>query len=128
MNDAGAVFELTSPTTVELPEFSPAPGTYIQPQSVEIADPTLGAIMYYTTNGTTPTTSSNKYTGAITVAATETIEAIGVASGLTNSPVASATYTITPPAATPEFSPAAGSYPSAQKVSITDGTAGAVIY
>ena len=48
----------------------------------------------YTTNGTTPTTSSTKYTTAISVSATETIEAIAVAAGYTNSAVASAKYTI----------------------------------
>src|SRR5271156_2335212 len=53
--------------------------------------------IYYTTNGTTPTTSSTKYTSAITVSSTETIEAIAVASGYANSAVASATYTINSP-------------------------------
>jgi trimeric autotransporter adhesin len=78
------------------PILSPAGGTFTTPQTVTISDSTAGASIYYTTNGTTPTTSSAKYTGAITVSATETIEAIAVASGYTNSTVASATYTITP--------------------------------
>jgi hypothetical protein len=77
------------------PTFSPASGTYSTGQSVTIADTTSGATIYYTTDGkTTPTTSSTKYTGAITVSSTETIEAIAVASGYSNSAVASATYTI----------------------------------
>ena len=128
LNAAGTVFELTNPSTVEVPQFSPPPGTYIQPPSVEITDPTPNSVIYYTTTGVAPTTSSTKYTGAITVSATETIEAIAVASGLTNSPVAKATYTITPPAATPAFSPVAGTYPSAQQVTISDSTKGATIY
>jgi len=83
-------------TTAGTPEFSPAPGTYTLPQSVTIIDEAPGAILYYTTNGTTPTTSSTKYTGPISVTVTETIKAIAVAKGYTNSAVGSATYTITP--------------------------------
>ena len=114
--------------TVTTPTFSPAAGTYTSTQNVTIADSTAGATIYYTTNGTTATTSSTVYAGAIAVSATETIEAIAVASGYTNSAVATATYTITPPAATPMFSPAAGTYTSAQSVTLSDATAGATIY
>ena len=48
----------------------------------------------YTTHGTMPTTASTKYSGAISVTATETIKVIAVATGYLNSAVASATYTI----------------------------------
>ena len=58
----------------------------------------------------TPTTSSAIYAAPITVSATETLEAIAVKSGDTNSAVASAAYTITPPptVSTPSFTPPAG--------------------
>ncbi len=45
-------------------------------------------------DGSTPTASSTLYTGPINIAATTTVKAIGLASGLANSTVASATYTI----------------------------------
>jgi hypothetical protein len=85
------------------PTFSPAAGTYSTTQSVALSDATAGAAIYYTTNGTTPTTASTKYTAGtpISVSATETIQAIATATGFAQSPVASATYTITPPAAAP---------------------------
>jgi len=80
------------------PTFSPVAGTYTAAQSVTISDTTTGATIYYTTNGSTPTTSSTVYSGAITVASTETLEAIAAATGYTTSAVASAAYTIASPA------------------------------
>jgi hypothetical protein len=81
--------------TAATPTFSPAAGTYSSAQSVSISDATSGATIYYTTNGTTPTTSSTQYTGPITVSSTETLQAIAAATGDTNIGVASAVYTIT---------------------------------
>lgn len=82
-------------TVTAAPEFSPAAGTYSIAQSVTITDADPHATIYYAINGT-PTTSSTKYTGPIAVKTSETIEAIATASGLTESAVVSADYTITP--------------------------------
>jgi hypothetical protein len=79
------------------PAFKPAAGTYPSAQNVTITDGTAKAIIYYTTNGNTPTTSSTKYTGtAIKVSTTETIKAIAVATGYSQSALQTATYTIKP--------------------------------
>ena len=117
-----------SGTAAATPTFSPVAGTYATAQTVTISDTTSGATIYYTTNGTTPTTSSTKYTAPITVSSSQTIQAIAVASGFTQSAVGSATYTITPVAATPTFSPIAGTYTTTQTVTISDATSGATIY
>ncbi|MDY6302446.1 MAG: chitobiase/beta-hexosaminidase C-terminal domain-containing protein [Bacteroidales bacterium] len=76
------------------PTFNPGEGTYTEAQNVSISCATSGATIYYTTDGTTPTTSSAVYSSAITVNETTTIKAIAVASGYDNSAVAEATYTI----------------------------------
>jgi peptidoglycan/xylan/chitin deacetylase (PgdA/CDA1 family) len=117
-----------SATRVSTPAFSPVAGTYTGAQNVSISCATSGATIYYTTNGTTPTTSSTVYSAPISVTSTKTVKALAIRSGLTNSAVASATYTISiPTAATPVFSPVAGTYTSAQNVTISDATAGASI-
>jgi hypothetical protein len=84
----------STPSTVAAPTFSPAGGTYGSAQSVNISDVTSGATIYYTTNGTTPTTSSTRYSGPVTVGSTETLQAVAVAAGASSGTVASAAYTI----------------------------------
>ena len=76
------------------PSFSPAPGTYAGSVTVSIFSTTPGATMYYTTDGTTPTTASKKYTAPITLTATTTLKAIATGPNLANSAVSSAPYTI----------------------------------
>jgi hypothetical protein len=109
------------------PTFSPSPLTSTSTQSVSLADTTSGAAIYYTIDGTTPTSGSTPYTGPIPVSITTTIKAIAVAAGMTTpSAIASGTYTIVTVA--PTFSPAAGSFSSTQSVSVLDTTSGAAIY
>jgi hypothetical protein len=76
------------------PSFSLAGGTYNRSQSITLADASSGVTVYYTTDGTTPTTSSARYRGPISVTRTSTINAIATRTGWTNSSVASATYII----------------------------------
>jgi hypothetical protein len=91
-----------SPLTAT-PTFSLAPGAYTGTQQVTLSDATAGATIYYTTNGTAPTISSAQYVAGtpLSISATETIEAMAVASGYGASVVATGTYTIsasgTPP-------------------------------
>jgi hypothetical protein len=52
-----------------------------------------GATIYYTTDGTDPTTASTKYTGAIAITKDTTVKAIAVENGKTVSTVTTATFT-----------------------------------
>ena len=85
------------------PTFAPPPGAYLTPQSETISEAIAGATIHYTTDEKAPRpprpntaeqSASKKYTVAIAVAATETIEAIAVATGYGKSAVATAVFTI----------------------------------
>jgi hypothetical protein len=117
-------------TPAAAPAFSLAGGTYTTPQTLILTDTTPGAVIRYTTNGSTPTAFSTRYTGAITVASTELVQAIAIATGYSNSPISSKSYTYTPlpPAAAPVFSLAGGIYNTPQTLTLTDTTPGAVIH
>lgn len=78
--------------SVATPYFSPAEGTYYGPTDVSIHGQE-GATVYYTLDGTNPTTSSAVYSAPITISQTTTVKAMAVLNG-NNSDVASATYTI----------------------------------
>lgn len=86
------------PVQVALATFLPIAGSYVGAQLVTVSSLTAGASFYYTTNGSTPTISSTPYVGAINVGVSETLKVLGVKSGLTDSAIASAAYTISAPA------------------------------
>ena len=67
---------------------------------VTLASTDSGATIYYTTDGSTPTTSSQVYQAPFLVAASVTVKAIGVASGLAQSAVQSDALSITVPSGT----------------------------
>ena len=79
--------------TVEMPTFTPESGTtFTDKLTVTIAG-VEGADIYYTLDGTNPTTDSSKYEAPIELTATTTVKAIAVKEGMNNSGIASATYT-----------------------------------
>jgi hypothetical protein len=64
------------------PVIAPAGGiNFTEAKLVTITDSATGAAIYYTTNGTTPTSASTKYTVPFLVGANETVTAIAIASG-----------------------------------------------
>ena len=81
-------------TQAQTPEISVPTGTYDDTQYVEIKSSTEGATIYYTTDGTRPTTSSKVYDGIIPVSSTSTVKAIAVKDGYITSAMASSTITV----------------------------------
>jgi hypothetical protein len=77
--------------------FSPAAGSYSSAQLVTLSASTTEAAIYYTTDGTAPSSSSTLYAKPISVNASEMINAVVVDPGGTNSVTGSANYIINPP-------------------------------
>jgi hypothetical protein len=127
MADSAVASATYTISPVATPTFSPAAGKYTSFPAVIISTTTSGTSIRYTTDGSTPSeTVGTLYSGPITVSSTTTIKAIAYGSGMIDSAVASATYTISP-VATPTFSPAAGKYASTQTIAISTTTSGASI-
>jgi hypothetical protein len=125
---ASGIFTIQiQPTQTPSPTFAPPAGTYTSTQSVVLTD--AGATIHYTTDGSAPDSGSTVYTNPIAVSSATTIKAFATSEGLADSAPVSAAYTIqpqqtqTPP---PAFGPPAGSYSSAQSVTLSDP--GATIY
>ena len=140
-------YENGASASVAKPTFSPAAGTYAEAQTVTISCATEGATIYYTTDGTMPDTLSSIYYAPISITQTTTVKAIAVKEGLSNSSVATATYTIETPLTTMDeiFAKATAAGSTATSVTITfnnwvvtgvagsnayvtDGTKGLIIY
>jgi hypothetical protein len=93
---AGAYARTTPLAKTGRPSISPRLGAPTQgPITVTITSPTTGASIYYTTDGSTPTTASRQYTGAFTLSSSGAVKAIAVASGYATSTVTTAAYTLT---------------------------------
>src|SRR5665213_3909377 len=82
-------------SAVAAPTFTSPAGGYGSAQSVTISTTTTGASIRYTTDGSTPTsTVGTVYSGPVSVSSSLTLKAIAYEAGMTDSSVASATYTI----------------------------------
>ena len=92
---ASALFTITP--AIAPPVIYPASGNYDAPQSLVIAAPDAvsGTQVYYTTDGSTPTASSNLYGGPVGIFKSETVNAIAISNGY-SSPVVTASYEIVP--------------------------------
>ncbi|MBR6963426.1 MAG: chitobiase/beta-hexosaminidase C-terminal domain-containing protein, partial [Prevotella sp.] len=69
--------------------------------TVTITSAQEGAVIYYTTDGSAPTTASTRYTGPITLSNTAVVKAIAVVNGYANSVVAEKSFMLSDPALEP---------------------------
>jgi hypothetical protein len=123
-----AVYTLTS-NPAATPTFSPNSETFTGSISVVISDSTTGPTIYYTLDGSTPTTASTVYSGPLAISASTTVKAIATASGYTQSAVGTAVYSLSgPTAATPLFTPGAQAFTGTLSVAISDTTPSSTIY
>jgi hypothetical protein len=109
------------------PNFSAKAGKYSGPITVKIRDSSRGAVIYYTTDGWTPTEDSTRYIGPVTIDSTTSLQAIAISPYGGRSRVATAVYTMamtmngaspTPPAAARNADSVASS--AGSKVTSTD--------
>jgi hypothetical protein len=80
------------------PVIAPASGKYKKKVTVNMATGTPGATIYYTKDSSTPTVGSAttfKFTAPFALTATAIVKCKAVKTGVPDSPVASASYTIT---------------------------------
>ena len=95
--NSGPVNITVTNAQVATPYFNEAPGVYASAQTVGIGATTGGAAIYYTTDGSTPSsTNGTLYSSPVLISTSVTLQAIAYANGLTTSQVASGVYDIMP--------------------------------
>jgi hypothetical protein len=117
---------------VSTPVFSLTSGVYNTDVSVSITDPTPGAAIHFTTDGSAPTSSSPVYGSPIPVSGdgvTATIAAMGTRDGMRDSETATQHYSIAwGSVAAPQFVPNGGVFaPGGAGVEISCSTPGAIL-
>ncbi len=91
---ADYTLEIEGLGTVSAPTASIASGSIEAGESIVLTCSISGAEIYYTTDGSTPTSASTKYTEAIAITANVTIKAIALVAGYEDSEVAALEYTV----------------------------------
>lgn len=109
---------------------SPAGGAYRSAQVVTLASNDSTAVIYYTTDGTDPTTASSQYNPAthIAIAASTILKFRAMDANGKLEQTKTQTYTIDNLAPTTTASPVGGTYASPQTVTLTPNDLNATIY
>lgn len=94
IDDITLTYTSSSTQKCATPTFSPAAGAVFSGSEVSINCSTDDVTIYYTTDNTTPTSSSSVYSSPIEITEVTTIKAYAVKDGYDDSDVATAEYTI----------------------------------
>lgn len=114
-------------TTAPITTASPVGGTYAATQTV-ILSANKTATIYYTTNGTTPTTGSAIYAAPLSIAATTTLKYFAKDTAGNSEAVKTQTYTIDTSAPITTATPAGGVYASARAVTLAASETATIYY
>jgi len=112
--------------TVATPTQSVVAGTYNAVQSITLSCATENATIYYTTDGSNPTETSNRYSNAISIGATTTLKSMAVKEGMNDSGILTAVYTLQ--ALKPTVDIAAGVVQKGTEITLATATEGAEIW
>ena len=85
---------VTANNSTATPWLSLPSGTYATTQTVSMGTATSGSTIYFTTDGSTPTTSSYRYSGPVSIAKSMVVQAMAAAPSYANSGLARASYVI----------------------------------
>ncbi len=134
-NVSSVTYEITEKPTASAPTFDPQGGKYNGDILITLSSSTTGALIYYTTDGSTPSlesifTDQYNYPLAFPAPDSITVKAIATAEGHKNSQVVSQTYILTnlQKASAAVISPADGEYTDSVEVTMSSSTQGAQIY
>jgi hypothetical protein len=125
-----ASYTVQAPAIVAAPTANPASGTVASGSSISLTTATEGASIYYTTDGSEPSTASTLYSTPITISSSTAIKAIAVKDGMTNSAMMSESYLVEAPeaVAAPTADPTGGAVEYGTNVSLSTTTVGASVY
>jgi hypothetical protein len=117
----------TALAAVATPMISPGSSTFTNSVTVTMTCSTAGATIRYTTNGSTPTSSSPTYAYPFTLTSSATVNAKAFKTGMADSNVATVSYQVVQKVATPIISPGSMNFTSYVTVAMRCATSGATI-
>lgn len=128
----GAIYFATRPRlpTTAAPVTTPAGGRFTESVAVTLTTPMAEATIYYTLDGSEPTTNSTVYSQALVLTETKTVSARAFARDHKPSKAVKADFVVTaaPVVAPPTIAPPPAVYPDLVTVTLASATPGATIY
>jgi hypothetical protein len=113
-------------TQLQPPVAHPQPGVYSTPVAVQLSSPVSGAMIYYTTDGNIPTTSSNLYTSPVQISQTILLKAVTFLNNST-SDIFSGWYNLNVSSTSPVINPNGGQFTGSVAITLSTTTPGGII-